>query len=593
MHKFRIRLYFGIIVFLIFFTQGIWGLSDYGINWDEPVHYIRGQAYLRYLLTGKTDYSDLPKLKSHYPKFLGYDLPSEVILEDDKTIRRSIYQYDSEYRGTFQWFLQNDSGHPPLNGILASFFNYIFYQKLGIMGDIESYHVFVILTGSLLVASTFLFVSYYFGIFAGIIATLSLALYPLFFSESHFNIKDPVEAAFYSLTLFAFYVGIVKGKWKWVIISGIFAGFALGTKFNIVFAGLTLVVWLTIYYWRSIKRLAWPFSKPLTASLVLFPCIALAILYISWPYLWQNPIHNLLNIFNYYKSIGSISYQTDTSFVFLGFNTYAIQWIVYATPLVILFLTFFGIIYTFTKGLKEKGKTSLLVLIWFIVPIARVTMPNAGIYGGVRQIMEFIPAMAILSGLGANYIVILLNGYIVKRLKQFNNSTIQQFPSKTTLLILQAICILAFLPITLKLISIHPNENVYLNPLIGGLKGAKERNFADWGVTLGTTYQQGVEWLNEKAEKNANVSLVKGLHSNIPRTTLREDINLHNRYYSGENKKGEYIIEVTDYRWIIDIPKEKRIYLDTLSPVYEVKVDNVAILKIWKNDVWNTEATDR
>ena len=150
---------------------------------------------------------------------------------------------------------------------------------------------------------------------------------------------------------------------------------------------------------------------------------------------------------------------------------------------------------------------------------------------------------------------------------------------------------LSFIPISLKLVSIHPNENAYFNPLIGGLEGAKNRNFADWGVTLGSVYQQGIDWLNENAEEESNLTLVRGLHSNIPRIKLRRDINFDNRYYSGEAKKGEYIMEVIDYNWDIFISEEKREYLQNLKPVYEVKVDGVSLLKIWKNDKKHTKTT--
>jgi len=570
------NIFLGIIIFLVFLIQGILTLSHYGLNWDETAHYLRGQAYARYFLTGKTDYTDLPKIRSHYPTNKDAVLP-DVKFEDDSFFRRSIYQYDREgEKFTFPYYIKHDKGHPPLNGILASFSNMLFYQKFGLIGDIESYHLFTIFVSSVLAASVFLFVAHFYGKFAAIIATLSLALYPLFFSESHFNIKDPVEVTFYSLTLFTFYIGIIKDKWKWIIASGIFAGFALGTKFNIIFTGFTIALWFVIYYWKSIKRLSWPFSKSMSISLVLFPFIAFSILYASWPYLWQNP-SNIMNTLSYYSEIGIFSYQPH-SYYFFGVNTYALQWILFTTPLIILLYCFFGIFYVLKHGVSEKNKLAIFIFLWLLVPIIRVSFFKTGIYGGLRQIMEFMPAMAILAGLGAAEIAKLLSGYIVKRFKQFNNLTIKQFN------LVQIGIIVLFIPLVLKLIDIHPHQNVYFNTLIGGLEGAKNKNFADWGLTLGSSYKEGVDWLNENAEKNAKLSLIRGLHANIPRTTLRRDIDLDNRYYSGSKKNGEYIIEVTDYRWNIDIAREIRDYLETLLPVYEVKVDGVAILTIWKND---------
>jgi len=577
----RKKVIVGAILTALCFIVLLSTLSDYGTNWDEPVHYIRGQMYLRFFLTGKENYNDLPKLRSHYPKIVGFTLPSGITLEDDKLFRRSIYQYDAaRVQLTYQWYLQNDFGHPPLNGILASLSNYIFYQKLGWLGDIQAYHLFIIGVTSIAVFAVFLFTSSLYGIFAGLIAVLSITLYPLLFSESHFNIKDPVEMAFYTFSIIAFYFGITKKDWKWLLLTGVAAGLALGTKLNIIFAAFTAIPWIAIYKFKDISHFKWPFSKIVTFSLFSIPIIALAVLFGTWPYLWQSPLNHFLLFLSYYKKLGTTFYQTDSQVMFFGFNTYAIQWIIYTTPLIILFLSIFGIVYVFTKGIKEKKKTSLFILFWFLAPIVRVTMPNAGIYGGVRQIMEYIPAMAILAGIGAKYIIELSNYYIFKKLKI------------RPLLLMQIIIVLSFISITLKLISIHPNENVYFNPLIGGLKGATQRNFPDWGTTVGSAYKGGIDWINIHVEKNGRVALVKGLLSNIPRIFIRQDIYFGESHYSGEKKNGEYLMEVIDYRYdyaYTNKQREKIDYLKKMIPVYEEKVDGVVILKIWKNDIQHSK----
>ena len=551
--------------FSIFFST----LSDYGINWDESIHYIRGQAYLRFFLTGKDNYNGLLRLEISYARVFGRTLPSGITFGNEKSHERSIYQYDSVPNHlTYRWFLKNDSGHPPLNGILASLSNYIFYQKLGWLGDIQAYHLFIITVTSLAVFAVFLFTSSSYGIFAGLVASLSIFLYPLLFSESHFNIKDPVEMSFYTFSIIFFYFGITRKSWKWLILTGIVSGFALGTKLNIIFVIFTVIPWLVIYKWKDLSRFKWPFSKKITISMLSVPIIAFAILFGTWPFLWIDPLNHFLSFISYYKFIGTTSYQFGSHVILFGINTYAVQWIFYITPLIILFLSLFGIAYALKKGFKEKEKASLLIFLWFLVPILRVTMPNAGIYGGVRQIMEYIPAMAILSGIGAYYIVKLL------KIKP--------------LLLLQIIIILSFIPIALKIISIHPNENVYFNPLIGGLKGASERNFPDWGTTLGSAYKGGIDWINQHVEKNGRVALVSGLISNVPRISIRRDIYFGESHYSGEKKSGEYLMEVTGYKWDQNIPLEKKKYIERLVPVYEEKVDGVAILKIWKNDIAHT-----
>lgn len=584
--RISLKTFLCILFAVIFFALGLFTLKNYGINWDEPVHYIRGQAFLRYFLTGKKDYRDLPKLKSHYPRVFPFIYPKDISYDDDTVFRRSIYQYEPDTSiYSFADFVNSKGSHPPLNGEFASLFNYVLYQKLGIVGDIDSYHVFILFICTVLIAATFLLVSSRYGVFAGIVSALSLGLYPLFLAESHFNIKDPVSTSFYSLTIFAFFVGITKSYWKWIILSGILAGFSLGTKLNAVFLVPTLFIWLIFFTWSQIRVLKWPFSKSLTISLFLSPFISLFIFFATYPTLWANPIRNFSYVFSYYKGIGyGTVYQSAEFITFFGLNTYSWQWVLYTTPLIILFLFLIGVFFTLLKGLREKNKMSLLVLIWFFIPFIRVSVSNTGIYGGLRQIMEFIPAMAILAGIGASILVSFSQKYIIQKFSLTKRKNKQSFGLRRLALGVQLVVLLFFLPITLKLVSIHPNENVYFNPLIGGLKGAKERNFPDWGTTLGSAYQQGVDWININAEPHAKVALVKGLLPNIPITKFRRDIYFHESFYSGSEKRGEYIMEVIDSHWDTEAPKEKRDYLKTLQPVYEAKVDGVAILAIWKND---------
>lgn len=561
MFLFRKNSYLFIAVFLslLFFIMQFLTLSHYGINWDEVGHYNRGQQFLHYFLTGEKNYETL------------------------QVKNVSIFQKPPATL-TFDYWV-NVNGHPPLNDIFASLSNYFFYQNLGIIGDIESYHFFIIFVSSVLVGLVVLWTAQAYGIFPALVSCLALVFYPLFLGESHFNIKDPVQSSFYALTLYTFYKAVVKNSWKIMLLSSVFAGFALGTKFNILFAPFIIVPWILIYYWKKIKLLKWPFSPKLSTAFIIYPFIAFGILYTSWPFLWSNPLGKIIKVLTYYKDIGySVNYQSNNYLLFEDFNIFAIKWIFFTTPVIILILSALGIIYAIGHGMQEKNKTALFILLWFLIPILRVTVvPKAGIYLGVRQIMEFVPAMAILSGIGAQYIVVLLNGYITKHFKQFNLSI-------KPLFLLQILIILSFVPIALKLVSIHPNENVFFNFLIGGVNGAKEKNIPYWGSSFGNVYKQGANWINANAQKNAKVDLAVGYEESMPRVWLRKDINYSNQYRKDfPERKGEYIIEMTG-----DMPTWPPfcywVYVQNfLVPVHEVKVDGVAILTIWKNDKEHTK----
>lgn len=540
------RLLLIILVSALFFLASIATLKDYGINWDEPFHYFRGQAYFHYLTTGKTDYKDL-------------------------STRRSFFQNDS-YNGAY--FLKTDSAHPPANDILASASNYIFYRKLNILGDIDSYHLFIVVTSTMAVLSVSLFAYESLGLLGGLVVGLSLALYPLFFGEGHFNIKDPVEMTFFTVTIWAFWKSLQKGNWKWLLLSSISLGLALGTKFNIVFLPLIVLPYLLVRYWPILRKgKNWFRNIPLSYKIyfILSPLIVGSLFIYLWPFLWHNPVKNFIDAIAYYHNIGTGA-ANFPGYIFYGFDLYPIFWIFITTPPLVLFLSILGIVGTFLFW-KKNDKTAFLWVLWFLIPIARVTLPNTAVYGGVRQIFEYIPAMALLSGFGAKIIF----DYVKPKFK-----------------VLSAIVLLLFfIPQIIVLIKLHPNENVYFNSLVGGLPGAVQRNIPYWGNSYGNAYWQAVQWMNLNSEKNAKLGLVQGTGQNIPPIQLRSDIQFSNGYWTASFRGGEYLMELTFNSGINPYPHAWEYVNKVLEPVYQVEVEGVPIAKVWKNDLAHTKSEYR
>lgn len=541
---------------VLFFLAAFLTLKDYGISWDETIHFRRGEAYVHYFLTGNKTYQDLPKIDLQ-----GTEGRSENISKP----RRSFYQNDY-HNGEF-WETR-DIGHPPLSDHLAAFFNVVFFQKLGILDDITSFHLYNILAGTFIVLIVTFFAIETFGKFTSLITFLVLVTYPLFWAETHFNMKDVAQAAFFSAFIFCIYKAQSPNK-NWFLISAIFFGMALGTKFNILFAPLIVLPYFFIRFFRKKINL----KSNYFFILLVWVSIVVLIFVGSWPFLWHNP-DNIFKIFEYYRNIGTgTNYQPD-QFFWLGINTFPLQWIFFTTPPLTLILVVIGLFSCWKNRFKFNSVT-ILWLIWFLAPILRVSMSGASIYGGVRQIFEFIPALALVSGMGAYQIVAWL------KLPEARKSAV-------------IIISLSFLWQIQTLIALHPNENVYFNSFIGGLSGARDRNFPSWGNSFGNAYLQGIKWLNENAQPNAKLALVQGTPANAPAVLLRKDINYlysdtsNDSYFSGDAKEGEYLMELT-YNDTYKPDSEIWRYVDKfLIPVYEVKVDGVPILKIWKNDIEHT-----
>lgn len=575
------------ILSFLFFALSLSTLSHYGVNWDAISHLSRGQAYLHYYLTGRKDYTDLDEWnlykeqeervrtqigsgttsrnRLYFQKvdtiFFNPDIPK------DEVPRVSMYQNTG--RDLNYVMAHYDYGHPHISDVLSSVFNFVLFQKLGVLNDIDSYRVYSVLLSSLLVGLVFWWTANSYGKFSGLIASLSLSLYPLFWAESHFNNeKDIPETVYWSFMMFSVWRGITSRSWKWLLVSGVFFGLAIGTKFNILFSVFVIVPWLAAYLITkrpksfSISVFIRKNTKLMVAA-VAAPTLGLSIFLGTWPLFWSDPIHKISRIVDFYKTIGTTGSLDERFIGPFELNSYAPQWILYTTPLIVLFLFLVGIFVIMPKILKEEKKQSLLFLLWLIVPIARVTWPGTNIYGGVRQIAEYIPALSVIAGIGA--------GFLHNRIKK-----------KLGVAFASLLILALFVPITLKLIEIHPNENVYFNPLIGGLKGAKERDFPSWGVSFGAPYREAIGWVNKNAEPGAKLTLGAEILSNIPGIFIRPDIEYKSNR-SGYLRKGEYVISLrfngAERRSYFDM------YLDRMiEPVYEIKIDGVPILKIWKND---------
>lgn len=549
---------------IIFFVVGVFSLPLYGVNWDEAVHFGRGQAILHYFLTGKKDYADIS--------------PSQRIsyFQNSNFTYSNFESYFTDYTKGFNF----GAGHPTFSDVLASLSNYIFYQKLGIIGDIEAYHLYGIFLASFLVGIISYMVSLNYGLLAGIVAGLSLGLTPLFLGESRFNIKDIPEAVYYSMAVITAYFWVKKKSYHWLFVSAIFFGMAFSTKMNVVFAFFTIALWMAtstlLYSHDHILQKLFHVGKNIVVLALTWTGIGLIVYFASWPILWSDPWNKFIYNMRFYQRIGTeVIPQYSRYSSVLGLNTYAFEWVLYTTPLVILGLFVLGLIDVWHRRKDLSNDLRLLTLCWFLIPILRVSLPRTAIYGGVRQIMEYIPAMAILAGIGASALYTWITSLPFVKQKNLQKGMV-------------GLILLSFLPITIKMIHMHPNESVYFNPIIRGLKGAKERNIPGWGNSLGSTYRQGILWLNAHAEPNAKLATVYELRSNIALIDIRSDIQFINSYRSTVHRGGEYLISATHEGTFEN--SYSRLYAERyLNPVYQLIVDGAPVLKIWKNDLQHTK----
>lgn len=564
----------------LFFVIGLATLYDYGMNWDSPIHFARGQAYLRYILTGKTNYDGLPGYCMNADNLISQvDYETGEVCDRHRKVRVSAYE--SNLIDFNSWVAQSVYGHPAFSDLMLAASNKILFQYLGWVEDVDAYHFYTLFTTFLLALTVAVWTKQTFGIFASIISVLTVYTFPLLAGEQHFNVKDPPMAAFFILSLYLFWLSLTKKKSLYLILSALAGGASFGTKFNFVFAPFILLPWIIVFGVTLLRKttIRSVLSRKMFFVFSLYPIIVFLVFFLTWPALWPDPLKNIPQVFRYYQDIGSsqCGYSSLTFSWFTNcFQSISLKYLIYTIPPFSLFLFAVGFVVSLIR-FKGKSFVTILWLSFFAITIIRVTLPASNIYGGLRQIMEFIGPFAMITGIGALF----LRDLIVKTLARLLQG--KALNRKTLAFIVSISLGLGYIPIAIELVRLHPNENVYFNSFIGGLKGAAEKNFPGYGNTYGNAYLQGVKWLNQNAEPGARLALVSGLGQNLSRGQLRYDIDFANNYRSGYNQEGEYLMLLIagNETWIETFRHK---YLLLLNPLYDLKVDGISLLTIWKND---------
>lgn len=567
-----------------FFIVGVATARDYGINWDSPDHFMRGNAILHFFLTGKKTFNvsspSSPifikpgELISRYapaavetsdksPDLAARPLPQKDYEDALTKFGKRFSYYQSQFFDMAYNLKDRVPGHLPFADIMAAIGNKVFFQSLGWVGDIASYQLFGLLVGALgiYIVSRFTYELTDSWV-ASAIAGLALGLYPTFFTHVHINMKDPIVAVFFAGTIWSFWHWVRGNSRKWGVLVCIFFALGLGVKWTIAFVPFIIVPWLILIR-KSSEFRRWFQLKKLLVFVGVAAVVILAFLYILSPFLWPDPIHRFMDLFSFYWiiGVGTQRVQPD-NYLFWGFNSFPWFLIMAKTPVVLLLFTLISFFAVWREKHADELKSGFLILIWFLFPLVRLTLPYLRFYGDINQYMEILPAIAILSGIGA--------AYILKKIPLGRASA-------RWILVIGTAVLLA-----VPIIKLHPNENIYFNSFVGGIRGAKERKLLDWFASYGNVYKQAADWLNVHAEKDANIAHIDGPMFAFSPMFLRDDISISPAFFSGFESRGEYIVQIPDtlgsdnfaYRY----PRRE------LRPVHSVTVGGVPILIIYKND---------
>lgn len=282
-------------------------------------------------------------------------------------------------------------------------------------------------------------------------------------------------------------------------------------------AGIRVVGWLAgglvaWFCWRQRRREAlWP--------LTLYALVGFAVMYLSWPYLWGEPLLRFLitlRLMLRFPWPGEVLFQGR---YYAGNEvppSYLPTLIGLQLTEPVLVLALAGLLVLLRKmhlrgPYAEMGE---LVALWFGLPFLGVVLGDSFLYDNFRQFLFLLPPLFLLSGLALEALLDRLSPPAWGGLAGF-----------------------VLLPGLAAILALHPYSYIYYNSLTGGVGGAFRRYEMDY---WGTSFRAAAAYLNRHAPPDARV-VVWG-----PPTTFwryaRRDIKVYNALEQGRPEGDFYAL---------------------------------------------------
>lgn len=279
----------------------------------------------------------------------------------------------------------------------------------------------------------------------------------------------------------------LKGNWPGdryppLLLGAVLLGFAVCVRQIGFFAGGLVSIYLA---YRGRQKAALP--------LILYWAIALLVTFATWPYLWPDPIPNMLSSFAVIQEFGEYTVLFRGQVYFA--NT--LPWYYLPTllglqltePSLVLIALGAGVATChLAKGSRGRVIIGLLV-VWAGAPVLWLIFHGVPIYTSIRHFLFVLPPLFILSSFSFDA--------ILKRVR------------RPALAVLVLVIILG--PGLWGIAQLHPYEYGYFNSLIGGVSGAGGDYEIDYWCT---SVKEATEFIDQAAE-NGDVLRVLGPVQNV------------------------------------------------------------------------------
>jgi hypothetical protein len=304
--------------------------------------------------------------------------------------------------------------------------------------------------------------------YLSLIAPLFLFLTPRFFGDLPSNIKDPVFAIYFLVSLAIVYVSKHWPYWLRVLLVGLSIGFLTAARF-VGYAFLPIYAAFQLIRMYRSKQISFILVGALFLELCLILVIAILIHGFQMPYVAADPLMHLLRLSQIARSypwVGTMLYMGQQVHSTTLPWHYLPVWIWITTPLYVLVF--------WIASHRFFFRTSYLLLhLTFWVNVIIFFMFRPVVYDGLRHMLFLVVIMSILAA----------------------KSWMQLFDaSKSMRRLLISTVIIFIISTFFQYYRLHPYQYVYFNEFAGGLKGAATRFETDyWGLS----YREGATWLTD------------------------------------------------------------------------------------------------
>ncbi len=442
-----------------FLVSGIAALDEYGLTWDEGLgNHLFGERNFRFL-------------SSLDPRYLDLTIPLAPRRQPDLAIEHSA---ESQYPFSF----------PGMVDLPPTVTKYVFSYWLGWLNPIDGFHLYPVLLASAFLCALYWFSAPRLGKAVAFLAILFLGTAPRFWGDMHFNVKDVPETIYFGATLMAYWIWREKPSGRRALAAGLLMGCALGTKPNALF--ILPVLFISVMPW-SVDRREWlalaGHFRERWLHYGIMAASAWGFYFISWPYLDTNPLWGLKFYWGGMFKMGiagSTQWQIDP-----------LRQVVTTMPEVMLLFLVIGTAIVLIRAAGKGGALWRLLVAWSVIPILRVSIPSGSNFDGIRHFLEFLPAAALIAGVGVDQAA----RWLERR----------KWAPAVLLRTVVILALVANLGQAYRLF--YPYVHIYYNQLTGGLQGARDRFLGTEASDYwASSYRQGMEWLNEHAPRGSHVA---------------------------------------------------------------------------------------